>query len=183
MKRPLVASCLHDYTCFNEAILAMVNSSIVLELQTMSSIYILVFCLGFFCRARRPAPFSWRPALLKKPKWRPALLTKKKKKISVTWLLAVLPFLLHTHSVDCAVHLLLSHSRAPLVSSALFHPFTALIMLFSSVHRAKVPFWRSVQRAKVPFSDGTLPFWKPGQNTVYMLTFMRSARSIGFNLS
>ena len=34
-----------------------------------------VFCLGFFCRARRPAPFSWRPALLKKLKWRPVLLT------------------------------------------------------------------------------------------------------------
>ena len=31
---------------------------------------VAVFCLGFFCRARRPAPFSWRPALLKKPKWR-----------------------------------------------------------------------------------------------------------------
>ena len=28
---------------------------------------------------------------------------------------SVLPFLLHTHSVDCAVHLLLSHSRALLV--------------------------------------------------------------------
>ena len=89
---------------------------------------------------------------------------------------SVLPLLLPTHSVDCAVHLLLSHSRALLVSSALFHPFTALIMPFSSVHRAKVPFWRSVHRAKVPFwrsvhrakvpfSDGTLPFWKPGQNT------------------
>ena len=47
-----------------------------------------VFCLGFFCRARRPAPFSWRPALLKKPKWRSALLTKKKK-FSHTWLLAL----------------------------------------------------------------------------------------------
>ena len=40
---------------------------------------------------------------------------------------SVLPFLLPTHSVDCAVHLLLSHSRALLVSSALFHPFAALI--------------------------------------------------------
>ena len=28
-----------------------------------------------------------------------------------------------------------------------------------------VPFWRSVQRAKCALSDGTLPFWKPGQNT------------------
>ena len=43
---------------------------------------------------------------------------------------SVLPFLLPTHSVDCAVHLLLSHSRALLVSSALFHPFTVLIMPF-----------------------------------------------------
>ena len=43
---------------------------------------------------------------------------------------SVLPFLLPTHSVDCAVHLLLSHSRALLVSSALFHPFIALIMPF-----------------------------------------------------
>ena len=94
-----------------------------------------VFCLGFFCRARRPAPFSWRPALLKKPKWRPALLTKKKKKnlnISHTWLLALLCPFCCPHSVDCAVHLLLSHSRALLVSSALFHPFTALIMPYSS---------------------------------------------------
>ena len=43
---------------------------------------------------------------------------------------SVLPFLLPTRSVDCAVHLLLSHSRALLVSSPLFHPFTALIMPF-----------------------------------------------------
>ena len=43
---------------------------------------------------------------------------------------SVLPFLLPTHSADCAVHLLLSHSRALLVSSALFHPFTALILPF-----------------------------------------------------
>ena len=34
-----------------------------------------VFCLGRFCRAWRPAPFWWRPALFKKLKWRPALLT------------------------------------------------------------------------------------------------------------
>ena len=98
-----------------------------------------VFCLGFFCRARRPAPFSWRPALLKKPKWRPALLTKIffffKYQSHMTFS-SVLPFLLPTHSVDCAVHLLLSHSRALLVSSALFHPFAALIMpLFFSLPR------------------------------------------------
>ena len=95
-----------------------------------------VFCLGFFCMARRPAPFSWRPAILKKPKWRPALLTnffffKYQSHMAFS---SVFPFLLPTHSVDCAVHLLLSHSRALLVSSALFHPFTVLIMpiFFSS---------------------------------------------------
>ena len=50
---------------------------------------------------------------------------------------SVLPFLLPTHSVDCAVHLLLCHSRALLVNSALFLPFTALIMpfIFSSSPR------------------------------------------------
>ena len=49
---------------------------------------------------------------------------------------SVLPFLLPTHSVNCAVHLLLCHSRALLVNSALFLPFTALIMpfFFSSPH-------------------------------------------------
>ena len=46
-----------------------------------------VFCLGRFCRARRPVPFWWRPALFKKLKWRPALLTKKK--TSHSWLLAL----------------------------------------------------------------------------------------------
>ena len=39
---------------------------------------------------------------------------------------SVLPFVLPTHSVDCAVHLLLCHSRALLVNSALFLKFTAL---------------------------------------------------------
>ena len=53
---------------------------------------------------------------------------------------SVLPFLLPAHSVDCAVHLLLSQSRALLVRNALFHLFTALLCPFSSVHRAKVPF-------------------------------------------
>ena len=43
---------------------------------------------------------------------------------------SVLPFLLPTHSVDCAVHLLLCRSGALLVNSALFLPFTALIMPF-----------------------------------------------------
>ena len=49
---------------------------------------------------------------------------------------SVLPFLLLTHSVDCAVHLLLCHSKAFLVNSALFLPFTPLIMPFflSSPH-------------------------------------------------
>ena len=87
-----------------------------------------VFCIGRFCRARRPAHFWWRPALFKKPKWCPAF--KKKKYQSHMAFSSVLPFLLPTHSVDCAVHLLLCHSRALLVNSALFLPFTVLIMPF-----------------------------------------------------
>ena len=78
------------FKCHNEKI------NICRMTNNMMSICIwngAVFCLGFFCRARRPAPFSWRPALLKKPKWRPALLTKKinkkNKNISHTWLLAL----------------------------------------------------------------------------------------------
>ena len=61
-----------------------------------------------------------------------ALLTQKKLNISHTWLVfsSVLPFLLSTHSVNCAVPFLLCHSRALLVNSALFLPFTALIMPF-----------------------------------------------------
>ena len=81
-----------------------------------------------------PCPFSWCPALLKKPKWCPALLTNFffvcVFNISHMALALFCPFFLPTHSVDCAVHLLLSHLRALLVSSALFHPFTALIMPF-----------------------------------------------------
>ena len=64
-------------------------------------------------------------AILKKKKKK-----KKKKKFKVIAFSSVLPFLLPTHSVDCAVHLLLCHSRALLVNSALFLPFTALIMPF-----------------------------------------------------
>ena len=63
-----------------------------------------------------------------------AILKKKKKNFfllkSHMAFSSVLPFLLPTHSVDCAVHLLLCHSRALLVNSALFLPFTALIMPF-----------------------------------------------------
>ena len=55
---------------------------------------------------------------------------KLKKKKSHMAFSSVLPFLLPTHSVDCAVHLLLCHSRALLVNSALLLPFTALIMPF-----------------------------------------------------
>ena len=50
------------------------------------------------------------------------------------------------------VPLLLSVHR---VNSAIFLPFTTLI----------VPFWRSFIALNVLFSDGTLPFWKTGQNT------------------
>ena len=66
---------------------------------------------------------------------------------------SVLPFVLPTHSVDCAVHLLLSHSRALLVSSALFHPFTALIMPFFQFTALKCPFDGPFTALKCPF-DG-----------------------------
>ena len=67
---------------------------------------------------------------------------------------SVFSFLLPTHSVDCAVHLLLSHSRALLVSSALFHPFTALIMPFFLQFTAlKCPFDGPFTALKCPF-DG-----------------------------
>ena len=65
---------------------------------------------------------------------------------------SLLPFLLPTHSVDCAVHLLLSHSRALLVSSALFNPFTALIMPFFFT-ALKCPFDGPFTALKCPF-DG-----------------------------
>ena len=64
----------------------------------------------------------------------PSIAIQKKKKDFFFFFLkshmafsSVLPFLLPTHSVDCAVHLLLCHSRALLINSALFLPFTALI--------------------------------------------------------
>ena len=120
----------HTFKMYARYLAAMIVSVWQWISENMSNLQ--VFCLGFFCRAQRPAPFSWRPDLLKKPKC-PALLTKKIKKKSYQSHMAfssVLPFLLPTHSVDCAVHLLLSHSRALLVSSALFHPFTTLIMPF-----------------------------------------------------
>ena len=48
---------------------------------------------------------------------------------------SVLPFLLSTHSVDCAVHILLCHSRELLVNSALFLLFTLIMpFFFSSPH-------------------------------------------------
>ena len=52
------------------------------------------------------------------------------KKDAPKWTDSVLPFLLPTHSVDCAVHLLLCHLRAIFVNSAPFLPFTAIIMPF-----------------------------------------------------
>ena len=57
---------------------------------------------------------------------------------------SVLPFLLPTHSVECAVHLLLCHSRALLVNSALS---------FSSVHRDNYALFLQFTTLKCPF-DG-----------------------------
>ena len=64
------------------------------------------------------------------------------------------PFLLPTHSVDCAVHLLLYHSRALLVNSALFLPFTTLKCPFDGPFTAlKCPFDGPFTALKCPF-DG-----------------------------
>ena len=95
--------------------------------------------------------------IVSRPKYRD---TKKNKKIknkknqSHMAFSSVLPFLLPTHSVNCAVHLLLCHSRALLVNSALFLPFTALIMpfFFSS------PFFK--YQSHMAFSS-VLPFLLP----------------------
>ena len=164
--------------------------------RSFSSVECAIFCApivqcsasrGFFCRARRPAPFSWRPALLKKPKWRPALLTKKKffffffffKYLSHMAFSSVLPFLLPTHSVDCAVHLLLSHSRALLVSSALFHPFYranyALFLQFTALKCPfdgpftvlKCPFDGPFTALKCPFQMAPCPFENLGRTLLY----------------
>ena len=71
---------------------------------------------------------------------------------------SVFPFLLPTHSVDCAVHLLLSHSRALLVSSALFHPFTALKCPFDGPFTAlKCPFDGPFTALKCPFQMAPCP--------------------------
>ena len=77
---------------------------------------------------------------------------------------SVLPFLLPTHSVDCAVHLLLSHSRALLVSSALFLQFTALKCPFDSPFTAlKCPFDGPFTAIKCPFQMATCPFENLGR--------------------
>ena len=71
---------------------------------------------------------------------------------------SVFPFLLPTHSVDCAVHLLLSHSRALLVSIALFHPFTALKCPFDGPFTAlKCPFDGPFTALKCPFQMAPCP--------------------------
>ena len=72
---------------------------------------------------------------------------------------SVLTFLLPTHSMDCAVHLLLRHSRALLVSSA----------LFSSVYRANYALFLQFTALKCPF-DG--PFFSmAGQSLQKARTF------------
>ena len=71
---------------------------------------------------------------------------------------SVFPFLLPTHSVDCAVHLLLIHSRALLVSSALFHPFSALKCPFDGPFTTlKCPFDGPFTALKCPFQMAPCP--------------------------
>ena len=89
---------------------------------------------------------------------------------------SVLPFVLPTHSVDCAVHLLLCHSRALLVNSALFLPFTELIMPFSSDQftALKCPFDGPFTALKCPFQIAPCPFENLGRTLVYARGSKRS---------
>ena len=87
---------------------------------------------------------------------------------------SVFPFLLPTHSVavDCAVHLLLSHSsdsisRALLVSIALFHPFTALKCPFDGPFTAlKCPFDGPFTALKCPFQMAPCPSENLGRTLI-----------------
>ena len=74
--------------------------------------YITVFCLGFFCRARRPAPFSWRPALLKNSNWRPALLSE-----IFFFLISV------THGFYLCFALFVAHTQRGLCCACFIEPF------------------------------------------------------------
>ena len=79
---------------------------------------------------------------------------------------SVLPFLLPTHSVDCAVHLLLSHSRELLVSAnyALFLQFTALKCPFDGPFTAlKCPFDGPFTALNCPFQMAPCPFENLGR--------------------
>ena len=86
-----------------------------------------VFCLGRFCRVRRPAPFWCCPTLFKS--WNSALPFLPKKNVSHTWILALFcPF--------CCPH------TALIVLCLFYCPFTVLIVPFSSVHRTKCSLFR-----------------------------------------
>ena len=61
---------------------------------------------------------------------------------------SVLPFLLSTHSVDCAVPLLLCHSKALLVNIAIFSVHRANYALFLQFTALIVPFRRSAHCTK-----------------------------------
>ena len=74
---------------------------------------------------------------------------------------SVLPFVLPTHSVDCAVLLLLCHSRARLVNRALFLQFTALKCHFDTA--LKCPFDGLFTALKCPFQMAPCPFENLGR--------------------
>ena len=82
---------------------------------------------------------------------------------------SVLPFLLLNNSVDCAVHLLLCHSRALLVNSPFFLPFTALKCPFDGPFTAlKCPFDGPFTVLKCPFQMAPCSFENLGR-TLYAL--------------
>ena len=93
--------------------------------------------------------------------------------------ISVLPFLLPTHSVDCAVHLLLSHSRALLVSSALFLQFTMLKCPFDGPFTAlKCPFDGPFTALKCPFQMAPCPFENMGRTLLMLSAICGSAQSM-----
>ena len=94
---------------------------------------------------------------------------------------SVLPLLLPTHSVDCAVHLLLCHSRALWVNSALFLQFTALKCPFDGPFTGlkcpfdgpftvlKCPFDGPFTVLKCPFQMAPCPFENLGRTLLMVL--------------
>ena len=119
-----------------------------------------------------PCPLFVTPCPFEKAEMTPCPFDYLKKKYqSHLAFSSVLPFLLPTHSVDCAVHLLLSHTRAlcPFSSVyranyALFLQFTVLKCPFDGPFTAlKCPFDGPFTALKCPFQMAPCPFENLGR--------------------